>query len=63
MSTQLTHRRTHGWTTEPATPPRRGRLRAACHRLRLAVQDMNYGARRIIEVQAPWIVDEQHHGR
>ena len=63
MSAQLSHRETQDWTTEPATPTGRGRLRRACHRLRLALQDMNYGARRAIELQAPWIVDEQWHRR
>jgi hypothetical protein len=31
------------------------------HRIRLTVQEMNYSARRIVEVQAPWIVDEKRH--
>jgi hypothetical protein len=63
MSAQLTHRRTEDWTPEPATPAGGGRLRRACHRLHLALRDMNYGARRAIELQAPWIVDEQWHRR
>ena len=36
-------------------------LREACHRIHLALQDMSYGARRTVEVQAPWSVDEQWH--
>jgi hypothetical protein len=63
MSAQLSHRRTQDRTTEPATPTGHGRLRRVCHGLRLALQDMNYGARRAIELQAPWIVDEQWHRR
>ncbi len=63
MSAQLTHRGTQDRTTERATPTGRGLLRRACLRLRLALQDMNYGARRAIELQAPWIVDEQWHRR
>ena len=61
MTAQLTHEGTQARTTEPATPAGRGRLREACHRIHLALQDMSYGARRAVEVQAPWIVDEQRH--
>ena len=61
MTAQLTHEGTQARTTEPATPTGRGRLREACRRFHLALQDMNYGARRAVEVQAPWIVDEQRH--
>ena len=63
MTAQLTHEVTQAETTEPATPPGRGRLREAWHRIRLALQDMSYGARRAVAVQAPWIVDEQWHSR
>ena len=63
MSAQLTHEGTQASTTEPATPAGRGRLREACHRIRLALQEMNYAARRVVEVQAPWTVDEQWHSR
>jgi hypothetical protein len=63
MTAQLTHEVTQAETTEPATPAGRVRLREAWHRIRLAVQDMNDGARRAVEVQAPWIVDQQWHSR
>jgi hypothetical protein len=63
MTAQLTHEGTQARTTVQATPAARGRLRGACHRIHLAIQDMNYGARRAVEVQAPWIVDEQWHRR
>jgi hypothetical protein len=63
MTAQLTHEGTQARMTEQATPAGRGRLREACHRIHLALQDMNYGARRAVEVQAPWIVDEQWHRR
>jgi hypothetical protein len=63
MTAQLTHEGTQARTTEPATPAGRGRLREACHRFHLALQDMSYGARRAVEVQAPWIVDEQRNRR
>ena len=61
MTALLTHEGTQVRTTEQATPADRGRLREACHQIHLALQDMNYGARRAVEVQAPWIVDEQWH--
>ena len=61
MTAQLIHEGTQAPTTEQATPAGRRRLREACHRIHLALQDMNYGARRAVEVQAPWIVDEQWH--
>ena len=63
MTAQLTHEATRARTTEPATPPGRGRLRAACHRIRLTVREMNYAARRVVQLQAPWSVDEQWHRR
>jgi len=30
-------------------------LRHLCRRLRLAMREMSYASRRIVEVQAPWI--------
>lgn len=53
MSALLTHEGTQARTTEPAASTGRGRLRRAWHRIRLTVQDMNYGAQRVVEVQAP----------
>ncbi len=50
-------------TIGPAAPASRGRLRAACHRIHLAVQEMNYASRRMVELQAPWTVDNQRHGK
>ncbi|MFY9850629.1 MAG: hypothetical protein WAK83_23945 [Trebonia sp.] len=61
MTAQLTHEGTQARTTEPATPAGRGRLRGACHRIHLAIQEMNYASRRVVELQAPWTVDEQWH--
>jgi hypothetical protein len=63
MTAQLTRKGTQAPTTGPATPASRGRLRAACHRIHLAIQEMNYASRRVVELQAPWIVDEQWHRR
>ena len=50
-------------TTELATAVGYGRLRGAWHRIRFAIQDMNYASRRVLELQAPWSVDEQWHSR
>jgi hypothetical protein len=35
----------------------RGRLRFLSYRLRLAIGEMNYATRRMVELQAPWISD------
>jgi hypothetical protein len=65
MSAQLTRRATQDRTADPATPATpatpaaRGPLQEACHRIRLTIQEMNYASRRVVELQAPWIVDEQ----
>ena len=39
----------------------RERLRCLWYRLRLTVAEMNYGSRRMVELQAPWIADPQWH--
>ena len=39
----------------------RERLRLLWYRLRLAVGEMNYANRRLVELQAPWITDPQWH--
>jgi hypothetical protein len=63
MTTQLAHEATRAETTEPATPAGRGRLGEVCHRIRLTVQEMNYASRRLVELQAPWSVDDQRYRR
>jgi hypothetical protein len=63
MSALLTHQGTQPATTEPTAPADRGWLRRASHRIRLAVQEMNYASRRVTELQAPWIVDQQWHSK
>jgi hypothetical protein len=63
MSALLTHEGTQSSTTEPTAPASRGRLRRASHRIRLTVQEMNHATRRVTELQAPWIVDQQWHSR
>ena len=60
MSAQLTLKGTQRRTAAPPViPAGRGRLREACHRIRLTIQEMNYASRRRLELQVPWIVDEQ----
>ena len=63
MTAQLTHEGTQARTTELATPASRGRLREACHRIRLVVAEMNYASRRVVGRQAPWTVDQQWQSR
>jgi len=61
MSAQLTRKSTLDRAAAPLTPVGRGRLRGAWHRLLLAIQEMSYASRRVVELQAPWTVDEQWH--
>ena len=63
MSALLTNEGTQVRTTKPVTPAGRGPLRGAWHRIRLTIQEMNYASRRVVELQAPWIVDQQWHSR
>jgi hypothetical protein len=63
MSAQLTYEGIAASTTRPATAAGRRRLRGAWQRIRLTVQEMNYANRRVVELQAPWIVDKQWHSR
>ena len=39
----------------------RERLRCLWYRLRLTVAEMNYATRRVVELQAPWISDDNPH--
>jgi hypothetical protein len=59
MSAQLTLKETQRRAAEPVIPAARGWLREACHRIHQTIQEMNYASRRRLELQAPWIVDEQ----
>ena len=63
MTAQLTHEGIQARTTQPATAADRGRLRGAWQRFRLTIQEMNYASRRVVELQAPWIVDDQWYRR
>jgi hypothetical protein len=55
-SADLVHRR-HLEKTVSWTGPER--LRCLWYRLRLTVAEMNSATRRVVEVQAPWISDDQ----
>jgi hypothetical protein len=59
MSAQLIHEGIPATTTQAPTTAGGGRLRRAWHHIRLALQEMNYASRRVVELQAPWIVDKQ----
>jgi hypothetical protein len=63
MSALLTHEGTQASTTKPTAPVGHGPLRGSWHRIRLTVQEMNYAARRVVELQAPWSVDQQWQSR
>jgi hypothetical protein len=63
MSALLTREGTQASTTQAGTSAGRGWLRRTSHRIRLTFQEMNYANRRIVELQAPWIVDQQWHSR
>jgi hypothetical protein len=63
MSALLTHEGTQASTTETVAPAGRGPLRGPWHRIRLTVQEMNYAARQVVDLQAAWIVDQQRQSR
>ena len=63
MTAQLTHEASQARTTVTAAAAGRGGLRGAWHRIRRTVQEMNYATKRVVEVQAPWSVDEHWHSR
>jgi hypothetical protein len=63
MTAQLTHKGTQARTAEPAATAGHGRFRQACHRIHLAIGEMNYASRRVVERQAPWTVDPDWYRR
>jgi hypothetical protein len=63
MTALLTHEGPQAPTTGPASPIGRGLLREAIHRIRLTIHEMNYASRRVVELQAPWVVDQHWHRR
>ena len=63
MPAQLTDERIQARTAELAGSADHGRLRGTWHRIRRAVREMNYTSRHMVELQAPWSVDQQWHSR
>jgi hypothetical protein len=63
MSAQLTHQGIQAKTPQPTTSAGAGPLRRAWHQIHLSVAETNYAARRLVELQAPWAIDEQWHTR
>jgi hypothetical protein len=63
MTAQLIHEEAQATTTQPTAADAGARLRRAWHLIRLTAADMNYAARRVAELQAPWTVDDQWHTR
>ena len=61
MTAQLTHQGTQARTAGPGATAGQGGSGTACHRIRLAVAEMNYASRRVVERQAPWAVDRDWH--
>ncbi len=62
MTAQLTREGTQA-TRQPTAPDTGARLRRSWRRVRLAAAEMNHAARRVVELQAPWAVDDQWHTR
>jgi hypothetical protein len=63
MTARLAREVIRAATTQPATLAVRGRLGERCRRIHLAIRAMNRPSRRVAELQAPWSVDQQSHGR
>jgi hypothetical protein len=57
MTALLVPEGTQTVTTEPAAPANGGRLRAAWHRIQLAIREMNYASERLVDLRAPGTVD------
>jgi hypothetical protein len=63
MSAQLTRQPAQATMAQPTFSAGGGSLRRAWHHIRVSVAEMNYGARRVVELQAPWAVDEHRPAR
>jgi hypothetical protein len=63
MSALLTDEGTQARTTPTVAPAEHGGLRSPWHRILLAIREMNYASRRVVELQAPWSVDQQWKSR
>ena len=61
MTAQLALDGTEARTTPPAVSARRGWLRRAWHQIYAAAAEWHSEARRAIEVQMPWGVDDKWH--
>jgi hypothetical protein len=59
MSALLTRKGTQARTAEPGATAASGPR----HRIRQTVREMNYAARRVVELQAPWSVDQRWQNR
>jgi hypothetical protein len=53
MSALLAHEGTQASGTETVASAGRGPLRGPWHRIRLTAAEMNYAARRVVELQGP----------
>jgi hypothetical protein len=63
MSAQLTFEAGPARIGAQTIPIRRGWFGEAWRRIRLILGELNYAARRLVEVQAPGTVDPQWQGR
>ena len=63
MTAQLAPEGTAARTTQPAVSARPGWLQRAWHQIRAAAAQWHSEARRAIEVQMPWGVDDKWHTR
>jgi hypothetical protein len=61
MTAQLAAEGTEARTAPRTVPARHGWLRRAWHQIRAAVAEFHSDARRAIEVQMPWGVDDKWH--
>jgi hypothetical protein len=61
MTAQLAPEETQARTAQPAVPARPGLLRRVWHKIRKSAMDYHAEARRAIEVQMPWGVDDKWH--
>ena len=61
MTAQLAHEETRATVAQPAVSARPGWLRRVWQQIRTSVVEFHSDARRAIEVQMPWGVDDQWH--
>jgi hypothetical protein len=63
MSMQLTRQGPLDTAKQTASEAGHGRLRAAWRQIRYAAAEINHASHRVVEWQAPWIVDARWHSR